>query len=63
MAPGNFRPDGSPKSERELWEDRLVCSYSVDTGRCACYEPSGARARIDAARCRELAERGSILER
>lgn len=63
MAPGNFRPDGSPKSERELWEDRLACSYSVDTGRCACYEPSGARAGIDAARCRELAERGSILER
>lgn len=63
MAPENFHPDGRPKSERERWEDRLVCSYSVDTGRCACYEPRGDRADVDAARCRELAERGSVLQR
>lgn len=63
MAPANYHPDGRAKSERELWEDRLACSYSVDTGRCACYEPGGERAELSASRCRELAERGSILTR
>jgi restriction system protein len=58
-----FHPDGSRKTERELWEDALVCAYSPDTGRCACYEPGGSRVDIDAARCRSLAERGSVLER
>jgi len=58
-----FHPDGSRKTERELWEDSLVCAYSPDTGRCACYEPGGSRVDIDAARCRSLAERGSVLER
>jgi hypothetical protein len=62
MAPENFHPDGRPKTERELWEDRLVCAHSEDTGRCACYEPRGARAEIADGRCRELAARGSILE-
>lgn len=62
MAPENFHPDGKPKSEIELWEDRLVCAYSVDTGRCACFEPAGAKARIQQQRCEELAQRGSILQ-
>lgn len=61
-APERFRPDGQPKSERELWEDSLACAYSVDTGRCACYDPNGARIKLDAEHCRELAERGSILK-
>jgi restriction system protein len=60
--PALFRPDGSRKSERELWEDSLVCAYSVDTGRCACYEPDGAHADLSAAECRALAERGSVLK-
>ena len=60
--PELFRPDGSRKSERELWEDSLVCAYSVDTGRCACYEPGGARADLPLAECRALAERGSVLK-
>ena len=63
MAPERFHPDGRPKSARELWEDGLICSYSPDTGRCACYEPGGDRADIDPGRSRELAHRGSILER
>lgn len=63
MAPERFHPDGRPKTERELWEDALVCAHSVDTGRCACYEPDGARADIGPDRCRKLAERGSVLER
>lgn len=63
MAPENYHPDGSPKSETERWEDRLVCGYSADTGRCACYEPSEGSAEISPARCRELAERGSVLKR
>ena len=60
-APERFRPDGQPKSERELWEDSLTCAYSVDTGRCACYDPDGARVKLAAERCRDLAERGSVL--
>jgi len=62
QSPESFHPDGTPKSEHELWEDSLVCAYSSDTGRCACYEPGGDRADIDSYRCRELAERGSVLK-
>jgi hypothetical protein len=60
-SPDRFRSDGTPKTERELWEDSLACAWSPDTGRCACYEPGGERATLDDARCRELAERGSVL--
>jgi hypothetical protein len=60
-APEQFHPDGKRKTERELWEDSLLCAYSADTGRCACYEPGGARVDIEAAACRTLAERGSVL--
>jgi len=61
QSPEKFHTDGTPKSEHELWEDALVCAYSSDTGRCTCYEPGGARADIDFGRCRDLAERGSVL--
>jgi hypothetical protein len=61
--PGAFHPDGRPKTERELWEDSLRCAYSVDTGRCACFEPGGQRADLDPEACRDLAERGSVLQR
>jgi hypothetical protein len=27
-----------------------------------CYDPDGARVKLDAERCRELAERGSVLQ-
>ncbi|HET6564596.1 MAG TPA: nuclease-related domain-containing protein [Xanthomonadales bacterium] len=46
----------------QRWEDSLICSYSVDTGRCACYTPRGDKAEITAARCQQLAERGSVLK-
>lgn len=62
-SPEQFHPDGTRKSEREIWEDSLRCAYSPDTGRCSCYEPDGDRADIAAETCRELARRGSILER
>ena len=62
MAPENFHPDGQPKTAREVWEDRLVCALSVDTGSCACYEPGGNKADLSLKRCRELAERGSVLK-
>jgi hypothetical protein len=62
IAPARHRSDGTPKSERELWEDGLICAYSEDTGRCACYERQGAKARISQQRCQELAERGSVLQ-
>lgn len=61
-APEQLHPDGSRKTERELWEDSLICAYSVDTGRCACYEKSGSRVDIEATLCRSLAERGSVLK-
>ena len=61
--PDHYHPDGSAKSERELWEDSLRCAWSEDTGRCACYEPGGDKADLSLDQCRELAERGSILKR
>jgi hypothetical protein len=61
-APEQFHPDGRRKSEREIWEDSLVCAYSQDTGRCSCYEPGGVRADIAPADCKALAKRGSVLE-
>lgn len=60
-APEQFHPDGRRKSEQELWEDSLVCAYSADTGRCACYDPDGTRVALETGHCRELAERGSVL--
>lgn len=62
-APEQFHPDGTRKTEREIWEDSLICASSPDTGRCSCYEPGGERAEIGDATCRALAARGSILER
>jgi hypothetical protein len=60
--PDAFHPDGRAKSEQELWEDSLRCAWSEDTGRCACYEPGGTKADLALEKCRELAERGSILK-
>jgi hypothetical protein len=60
-APEQFHPDGRRKTDRELWEDSLICAYSADTGRCSCYDPTGSRVELEAALCRELAERGSVL--
>lgn len=61
-APGQFHPDGRPKTEQEIREDSLLCAYSADTDRCACYEPVGSRVELELERCRELAERGSVLK-
>jgi len=61
-SPGMFHPDGSRKSEQELWEDSLLCAFSSDSGRCSCYEPGGSRAEIGPEKCRSLAERGSVLK-
>jgi hypothetical protein len=61
-APEQFHPDGTPKSQQELWEDSLICAYSVDTNRCSCYDRDGSRIEIEFVRCRRLAERGSILK-
>lgn len=51
-----------PASNLQRWEDSLICSYSVDTDRCACYTPRGDKADIATQRCRQLAERGSVLQ-
>lgn len=60
-SPELFHADGSRKTEQELWEDSLICAWSEDTGRCACYEPGGQKANLEQSKCRSLAERGSIL--
>jgi hypothetical protein len=60
--PADFHPDGRAKTPREVWEDSLVCAWSQDTGRCACYDPQGERVTLAEDECRALAERGSILK-
>jgi len=61
-SPELFHPDGTEKTEREIWEDSLVCASSSDSGRCACYEPGGSKVNLDPEKCRSLAERGSVLK-
>jgi hypothetical protein len=61
--PEAFHDDGRAKSDHELWEDSLNCAWSQDTGRCACYDPQGGRVELSPEKCRELAERGSVLKR
>ena len=61
-APELFHPDGSRKTGQEIWEASLVCAFSQDSGRCSCYEPGGPKVDIDPAKCRSLAERGSVLK-
>lgn len=47
----------------ESWKDSLICAWSEDTGRCACYSPEGDRQQMPQDECRRLAEKGSILSR
>jgi hypothetical protein len=61
-SPELFNPDGSRKTEEALWEDSLVCVYSSDTGRCFCNAADGKKVKLETAKCRSLAERGSILQ-
>jgi hypothetical protein len=63
MAPENFDAEGQQKSAAEMWQDSLMCAYSVDSDRCACYDASGAKAKISPQKCKDLAERGSVLNR
>ena len=61
-APEKYHADGSMKSQSELWEDSLICAYSLDSDRCSCYEPEGKKVDLGSAQCQELAERGSVLK-
>ena len=60
-APERFDAEGQRKSEQQIFEESLICAYSVDTQRCACYDPAGERVSLGQDRCRELSERGSVL--
>ncbi len=60
-APGRFDDEGQRKPEQQIFEESLICAYSVDTQRCACYDPAGERVSLGLDRCRELSERGSVL--
>jgi len=55
-------PAPTATSDPQRWEATLACSYSIDTGRCACYQPDGKKAEISPERCKSLAERGSVLK-
>ncbi len=61
-SPEKFHPDGRQKTEQELRQDSLICAWSVDSGRCSCYQPGGQKVDLDPEKCRSLAERGSILK-
>jgi hypothetical protein len=61
-SPENFHSDGRRKTEQEIWEDSLICAFSVDTGRCSCYAPGKEKVDMEPEKCRSLAERGSILK-
>jgi hypothetical protein len=57
-----FDEDGVRKSEQQIFEESLACAFSEDSMRCSCYRKGGEKVEIDAEKCRELAERGSILK-
>ncbi len=61
-SPEKFHPDGQPRTEHEVWQDSLICAWSVDSGRCSCYQADGSKAEVGPEKCRDLAERGSILK-
>lgn len=61
-SPENFHPDGKLKTAQELWQDSLICAWSVDARRCSCHEPGGSEVDLDLGKCRALAEKGSILK-
>ena len=63
MAPEKHDQEGKLKSETQLWENSLICAHSIDTDRCSCYEPSGNKAELSHQRCKELAQKGSVLQR
>jgi len=49
--------------QRLAWEASLRCAYSIETRRCACYEPQGRKAEMDYDSCRMLADRGPATPR
>jgi hypothetical protein len=46
------------KSRYKAWEASLLCAHSIDTGRCACYDPKGPKADIPVERCIALVNKG-----
>lgn len=60
---GSLQSERGQLSAQELWKRSLVCAWSPDTGRCACYEPAGDKVELDPEECRDLAEKGSVTTR
>jgi len=60
-AAGSGQGDRTAEGGR-MGESGLICAYSADTDRCACHESGGGKVEIELNRCRELAERGSVLK-
>jgi len=58
----SYHAERAPQTETVPRDDSLVCAYSADTGRCACYERAGPKVEIDPETCRSIAERGSVLK-
>lgn len=61
-APERFDEAGQRKTEQEVFEESLICAFSEDSMRCSCYHKGGEKVEIGLAKCREIAERGSILK-
>jgi len=61
-APERFDETGARKPEEEIFEESLICAFSQDSMRCSCYQEGGKKVEVELSKCRELAERGSILK-
>ena len=61
-APERFDEAGQRKTEQEVFEESLVCAFSEDSVRCSCYQKGGGKVEVGLEKCREIAERGSILK-
>ena len=49
--------------DRLAWESTLMCAYSVESRRCACYDRAGRKAEMDYPNCRELADKSAAAPR
>ncbi len=45
------------------WKASLMCGYSSDTMRCACYEPKGGKVKMKFDACKALADKGTGIVR
>lgn len=61
-SPERFDELGRRKTERQIFEESLICAYSADASRCSCYRKGGEKVEVDLPLCQKLSEKGSILK-